>query len=66
MKTYVKYPPRKQQSGAYSDPITLQPYERFQYICDVLRRRVSRFGFRRTPRTPAQLRTCFGNCAFWI
>jgi len=36
MKTYVKYPPRKQQSGAYSGPITLQQYERFQYIRNIL------------------------------
>jgi len=36
MKTYVKYPPRKQQSGAYSGPITLQQYERFQYVRDAL------------------------------
>ncbi len=36
MKTYVQYPPRKQQSGSYSGPITLQQYERFQYIRDSL------------------------------
>jgi len=36
MKTYVKYPPRKQQSEAYSGPITLGQYERFQYIRDLL------------------------------
>jgi hypothetical protein len=32
MKTYVQYPPRKQQSGSYSGPITLGQYEKFQYI----------------------------------
>jgi len=36
MKTYVKYPPRKQQSGAYSGPITLQQYERLQFIREQL------------------------------
>jgi hypothetical protein len=36
MKTYVKYPPRKQQSAAYSGPITLPQYQRFQYIRDQL------------------------------
>jgi arylsulfatase len=36
MKTYVQYPPRKQQSGSYSGPVTLQQYERFQYIRDTL------------------------------
>ncbi len=36
MKTYVQYPPRKQQSETYSGPITLQQYERFQYIRDLL------------------------------
>jgi len=32
MKSYVKYPPRKQQSGAYSGPVTLQQYERLQFV----------------------------------
>jgi arylsulfatase len=36
MKTYVKYPPRKPQSEAYSGPITLSQYERFQYVRDAL------------------------------
>jgi arylsulfatase len=36
MKTYVQYPPRKQQSASYSGPITLQQYERFQFIRDQL------------------------------
>ena len=36
MKTYVKYPPRKQQSAAYSGPITLQQYERLQFIREQL------------------------------
>ncbi len=38
MKTYVKYPPRKVQSGSYSGPITLHQYERFQYLRDMLAR----------------------------
>ncbi|MBX7165111.1 MAG: arylsulfatase [Pirellulales bacterium] len=36
MKTYVKYPPRKMQSEVYTGPITLQQYERFQYIREAL------------------------------
>jgi len=36
MKTYIQYPPRKQQSASYSGPITLSQYERFQYIRDML------------------------------
>jgi arylsulfatase A-like enzyme len=36
MKTYVKYPPRKQQSAAYSGPLTIQQYQRFQFIRDQL------------------------------
>jgi arylsulfatase A-like enzyme len=36
MKTYIKYPPRKQQSAAYSGPITLQQYQRFQSLRDQL------------------------------
>jgi arylsulfatase len=36
MKTYVQYPPRKQQSASYSGPITLQQYERFQFMRDAL------------------------------
>lgn len=36
MQTYVKYPPRKQQSEAYSGPITLSQYERFQFVRDAL------------------------------
>jgi arylsulfatase len=36
MQTYVKYPPRKPQSEAYSGPITLSQYERFQFIRDEL------------------------------
>jgi arylsulfatase A-like enzyme len=36
MKTYVEYPPRKQQSESYSGPITLPQYERFQYIREML------------------------------
>ena len=36
MKTYVQYPPRKQQSESYSGPVTLGQYERFQYIREQL------------------------------
>jgi arylsulfatase len=36
MQTYVKYPPRKQQSESYSGPITLPQYERFQFIREQL------------------------------
>src|SRR5262245_17303974 len=38
MKTYVQYPPRKQQSEGYSGPITLSQYERFQYIREQLQK----------------------------
>jgi hypothetical protein len=36
MKTYVQYPPRKMRSQAYSGPVTLTNYERFQFIKDQL------------------------------
>jgi arylsulfatase A-like enzyme len=36
MKTYVQYPPRKMQGEGYSGPITLQQYERFQYLRETL------------------------------
>ena len=36
MKTYIKYPPRKLQSAAYSGPITLSGYERFQWVREQL------------------------------
>jgi hypothetical protein len=36
MKTYIQYPPRKLQSEAYSGPITLSQYERFQHIWEML------------------------------
>jgi arylsulfatase len=36
MKTYVQYPPRKIQSAAYSGPITISNYQRFQWIRDQL------------------------------
>ena len=32
MKTYIKYPPRKLQSEAYSGPITLSSYEKFEWV----------------------------------
>ena len=36
MKTYVKYPPRKQQSESYAGPIALPQYLRFQFLRDQL------------------------------
>lgn len=36
MQTYIKYPPRKPQSEAYSGPITLSQYERFKYVRQAL------------------------------
>jgi len=38
MKTYIKYPPRKAQSAAYSGPITLSSYERFEWVRDQLKK----------------------------
>lgn len=36
MKTYIKYPPRKQQSASYAGPITLQQYERLANVREQL------------------------------
>jgi arylsulfatase len=36
MQTYIKYPPRKMQSEAYTGPITISQYERFKHIRDSL------------------------------
>jgi arylsulfatase len=36
MKTYIKYPPRKMQSEAYTGPITLPEYERLQSLREQL------------------------------
>jgi arylsulfatase len=36
MKTYIKYPPRKLQSGVYTGPVTLSEYQRFKYIREAL------------------------------
>jgi arylsulfatase A-like enzyme len=36
MKTYVQYPPRKIQSAAYSGPITISSYQKFQWVRDQL------------------------------
>jgi arylsulfatase len=36
MTTYVKYPPRKQQSLTYTGPLTLSNYEKFQWVRDSL------------------------------
>ena len=38
MKTYVQYPPRKQQSESYSGPITLPAYERFEWMREHLKK----------------------------
>jgi arylsulfatase A-like enzyme len=38
MQTYVKYPPRKIQSETYSGPITIQQYERFQFLREQLQK----------------------------
>jgi len=38
MKTYVQYPPRKLQSEAYTGPITLSNYERFEWVRDQLKK----------------------------
>jgi arylsulfatase len=36
MKTYIEYPPRKLQSEAYTGPLTLSNYQRFQWIREQL------------------------------
>jgi arylsulfatase len=36
MATYVKYPPRKLQSGSYTGPIEISQYQQFQWIRDQL------------------------------
>lgn len=36
MATYITHPPRKQQSEPYSGPITLQQYERFAQVREIL------------------------------
>jgi arylsulfatase len=38
MKTYVQYPPRKLQSAAYSGPITISGYEKFEWMRDQLKK----------------------------
>ena len=38
MQTYVQYPPRKAQSDAYTGPITISSYERFQWVRDQLKK----------------------------
>src|SRR6516162_1964273 len=38
MKTYVQYPPRKPQSAAYTGPITLSGFEKFQWIREQLQK----------------------------
>jgi len=38
MATYVKYPPRKQQSLTYTGPITLSNYERFEWVREQLKK----------------------------
>jgi arylsulfatase len=39
MNTYVKYPPRKMQSEAYTGPLTLSQYERFQHVRETLEKK---------------------------
>ncbi|MGC4006778.1 MAG: arylsulfatase [Pirellulales bacterium] len=36
MKTYVKYPPRKLQSGVYTGPITITDYQHLQRVRELL------------------------------
>jgi arylsulfatase len=36
MKTYIKYPPRKLQSGVYTGPITITNYQRFKWVREQL------------------------------
>lgn len=43
MKSYVKYPPLKQQSLTYSGPITLQQYERFTLHPEMLEKEGTSF-----------------------
>ncbi|MCF8033196.1 MAG: arylsulfatase [Desulfarculaceae bacterium] len=38
MKTYVKYPPRKLQSGTYTGPITISNYQKYEWVREVLRK----------------------------
>lgn len=38
METYLKYPPRKLQSGVYTGPVTITQYERFQNVRDALKK----------------------------
>ncbi|MEO8494711.1 MAG: arylsulfatase [Planctomycetota bacterium] len=38
MKTYVEYPPRKLQSMAYTGPITISNYEKFEWVRDQLQK----------------------------
>lgn len=38
MKTYVQYPPRKLQSASYSGPLTIEQYQRFQFLREQLQK----------------------------
>ncbi len=38
MQSYIKYPPRKIQSGVYTGPITLSRYENFQFVREALKK----------------------------
>ncbi|WP_416413631.1 arylsulfatase [Pantoea sp. App145] len=44
MKTYVKYPPRPAQSEAYTGPITISQYQRFQNVRDQLEKQGFQLG----------------------
>ena len=36
METYLTHPPRKLQSEAYSGPVTISQYERFEHVREAL------------------------------
>lgn len=38
MATYVKYPPGKVQSISYDGPITLSGYQKFEWMCEQLKK----------------------------
>jgi arylsulfatase len=44
VKTYIEYPPRPVQSEAYSGPITLSQYLRFQEVRDQLKKQGFKLG----------------------
>ena len=38
MESYLKYPPRKLQSDAYSGPITITNFQKFQWLREQLQK----------------------------